>query len=211
VHAAPEQPPPGDPATGDASVGEAAAEGLVANWAAEAQQGDRSAMEKLVLHHQAEIARLLWRFARNHADLEDLVQETFLRVVRSIGSWRADRPFPHWLRRIAANTGRDYCRRQAVRRRWAVEPVPNADGECPPVEAVDLGVDPAARAAHRELKQLLARLPPDECALLTLHHLEGWELADIGRQFGWTAAATKIRAWRARGRLRSLYENRPSP
>jgi len=168
-------------------------------------------MENLVLHYQAEISRLLWRFARNHADLEDLVQETFLRVVRGIRSWRADRPFAHWLRRIAANTGRDYCRRQAVRSRWQVEPVPDADGERPPVEAIDPGVDPAARAAHRELKQLLAQLPPDDCALLTLHHLEGWELAEVGRQFGWTVAATKIRAWRARGRLRSLYETRPSP
>ncbi len=162
-------------------------------------------MEKLVLRHQSEVARLLWRFARSHADLEDLVQEAFLRIVRGIHSWRPDRPFLHWLRRVTVNTGRDYCRRQAVRRRWAAEPAGNdADAAAP--EAVDPGPDPAARAAANEIKRLLATLPPDDYALLTLHHLEGWALADIARDFGWTLTATKLRAWRARARLRARLE-----
>jgi RNA polymerase sigma-70 factor (ECF subfamily) len=201
VGAAASDAPPADPGSENDRV---------TDWALRAQQGDQAAMEALVLHYQPEISRLLWRFARNHADLEDLVQDTFLRVLRHLGSWRADRPFEHWLRRIASNAGRDYCRRYAVRRRWMVDPTPTNPDDAPPPEAVDPGVDPAARTAHTELKNLLAQLPPDDCALLTLHHLEGWDLTEIGRQFGWTTAATKIRAWRARGRLRSLYETHPS-
>jgi len=165
-------------------------------------------MEKLVLRHQSEVARLLWRFARSHADLEDLVQDTFLRVVRSIHTWRSDRPFLHWLRRVTVNAGRDHCRRQAVRGRWTVEPERgDASGEANPPEAVDPAPDPAARAAANEVKRLLATLPPDDYALLTLHHLEGWGLADIARDFGWTLTATKLRAWRARARLRARLEN----
>lgn len=166
-------------------------------------------MEALVLRHQDEVARLLWRFARNHADLQDLVQEVFLRMVRGLASWRADKPFLHWLRRITVNTGRDYCRRQTVRRRWTVEPTPAADDAPPPPEAVDRSLDPAARTAANEVKELLATLPPDDCAVLTLHHLEGWELKDIARQFSWSVTATKLRAWRARARLRALLESRP--
>ena len=173
-----------------------------------ARAGDLAALEMLVLRHHSSTASLLWKFSRTRADLDDLVQETFLRVVRGIGQWRAERPFTHWLRRIAVNTGRDYCRRHAVRKRWMSEPVPaSADNDAPPREAIDTAPDPAARAAATEAKELLAKLPPDDRALLTLFHLDGWDLPSIARDFGWTHAATKLRAWRARQRLRALLED----
>jgi RNA polymerase sigma-70 factor (ECF subfamily) len=173
-----------------------------------ARTGDLAALEMLVLRHQSSIASLLWKFARTRADLDDLVQDTFLRMVRGIGQWRAERPFDHWLRRIAANAGRDYCRRHAVRRRWMSDPAPaTADENTPPLEAVDTAPDPAARAAASEAKELLAQLPPDDRALLTLFHLDGWDLPSIARDFGWTHAATKLRAWRARQRLRALLSD----
>lgn len=172
-----------------------------------AQQGDAAALDALVRRHYQGVARLLWRFARESSELDDLVQETFLRVVKHLHTWRAEKPFEHWLRRIAANTGRDYYRRQAVRRRWRVDPPVTRPGDSEPApafEATDPGPDPAARAASEEVKQLLATLPPDDRAVLTLHHLEGWDLATIAAQFGWTVTATKLRAWRARARLRAL-------
>ncbi|MFO1451958.1 MAG: RNA polymerase sigma factor [Opitutaceae bacterium] len=176
--------------------------------ATRAQAGDMSALDELVSRHHAAITRLLWRFARSRADLDDLVQETFLRMVRGLPAWRPHLPFSHWLLRIATNTGRDYFRRRRVRDRWQV-PAGSSSGEtdAPPPEAVDPGADPAARAAAEEVKQLLDHLSPDERALLTLHHLEGWGLADIARNYGWTLTATKLRAWRARRRLRALYES----
>jgi RNA polymerase sigma-70 factor (ECF subfamily) len=86
-----------------------------------------------------------------------------------------------------------------------VEPLA-ADADKPEPEAVDPAADPAARAAANEFKAILAELSPDERTLLTLHHLEGWGLAQIASQFGWTVTATKLRAWRARGRLRTLLQ-----
>lgn len=161
-------------------------------------------MDELVTRHHAVNARLLWRFVRTPADLDDLVQETFLRMVRGLPGWRAEQPFAHWLQRIATNTGRDYFRRQSVRRRWLVEPREDDPINAPALEAVDPAADPAARAAANEVKTLLAHLPPDDRTLLTLHHLEGWGLAEIAAQFGWTLTATKLRTWRARRHLRSL-------
>lgn len=169
-----------------------------------ARQGDRAAMGILVERHHAAVARLLWRFVRTQTDLDDLVQDTFLRMVRGLPSWRAQQPFAHWLLRIATNTGRDYFRRQSVRRRWLVEPTDSAD-DTPAPEAVDPSADPAARLAANEVKTILAQLSPDERTLLTLHHLEGWSLAHIAAQFGWTLTATKLRAWRARRRMRALF------
>ncbi len=166
-------------------------------------------MEHLVERHHAAIARLLWRFVRTQTDLDDLVQETFLRMVRGLPNWKARQPFAHWLLRIATNTGRDYFRRQAVRRRWQVEPSSSNDDE-PALEAVDPTGDPAARAAANEVKTIMAQLSPDERTLLTLHHLEGWGLAQIAAQFGWTLTATKLRAWRARRQLRALLQSSDS-
>jgi RNA polymerase sigma-70 factor (ECF subfamily) len=171
-----------------------------------AQEGDRQAMEALVLRHQAAVARLLWRFARTPADLDDLVQDTFLRMVRGLPSWRAELPFSHWLLRIATNVGRDYFRRHAVRRRWMGEVPPEREGSGSAADAIDPGADPAARAAANEVKAMLAALSPDDRTVLTLHHLEGWDMARIAAQFGWTVTATKLRAWRARRELRALLE-----
>lgn len=170
-----------------------------------AQAGDRGALDTLVRRHHAEVARLLWRFARRHADLEDLVQEVFLRVVRHLDQWRAEQPFDHWLRRITVNLGRDYCRRQSVRRRWQVD-LP-ADDDTPAPEAVEPGADPAARSAAREIKDFLAQLPADDRTLLTLHYLEGWDFAQIGQHLGWSRPVTKLRAFRARRRLLSLFQS----
>ncbi len=177
-----------------------------------ARAGDTAAMESLVLRHQGAVARLLWRFAGTRADLDDLVQETFLRMVRGLGNWRADQPFAHWLLRIATNTGRDYFRRQSVRRRYAAETEntgATASGqEIAMAEAADPAADPAARAAANEVKELLAGLPPDDRSLLTLYYLEGRSLTEIAAGFGWTVTAAKLRAWRARARLRALLKER---
>lgn len=203
---------PADPSSdAEASAGSAERRDPDADVAVRARDGDRDAMDVLVQRHQAAVARLLWRFARSRADLDDLVQETFLRMVRGLPNWRAEQPFAHWLLRIATNAGRDYFRREAVRKRWAAEPAPR-DGDGEPVlpEAVDPAPDPAARAAANEVKSLLSRLAPDDRALLTLFHLEGWDLARIAAQFGWTVTATKLRAWRARRQLRALL-TRPTP
>lgn len=175
--------------------------------AVRARSGDREAMAILVRQHSPAVTRLLWKFVRTQSDLEDLVQDTFLRMVKGLPRWRSEQPISHWILRIAANTGRDYFRRHVVRRRWMVEPRAEVGGEnepSPAVEASDPQPDPAARAAANEIKELLERLPPDDRALLTLQHLQGWGLVEIARHFGWTHTATKLRAWRARRRLREL-------
>jgi RNA polymerase sigma-70 factor, ECF subfamily len=171
-----------------------------------AQAGDALAWQALVERHHQTMTALLWRFTRERADLEDLVQETFLRMVRHLPTWRAEQPFAHWLRRVAVNVGRDYCRRMTVRHRHAAgswQSDPDRGEGARDLEARDRAPDPAARAAADEIKQLLSRLPPDDRALLTLHYLEGWPLADVAATFGWTLTATKLRAMRARARFRA--------
>lgn len=164
---------------------------------ARVQRGESSAFDELVRKHQGMIAALLHRFAGRPADVEDLVQETFLRVHKALPRWTPEQPFVHWLRRIAVNIGRDYCRARA--RRPIGEEMPS-DDRLPATR----GGDPSTQAALAEVRQLLALLPPDDCTLLTLQYLEEIPLAEIADMLGWSLINTRVRGFRARRRLQQL-------
>lgn len=163
-----------------------------------AQNGDADAFDVIVLKHQSLIAAILHRFVKSQSDLEDLVQETFVKAWQALPRWQPDRPFIHWLKRIAVRTGLEHCRR---RKR---SPLATA------IELTEAGpliagsADEEARVALDEARTLLAKLPPEDQTLLTLIHLNGLSMEEISGHFGWSRANAKIKAFRARNRLRKL-------
>lgn len=163
---------------------------------AAAQAGDQQAFARLVERHESMLAGLLYRFAGRPADVEDLVQETFLRVYRQLPKWRPEAPFVHWLRRVAVNVGRDHCRARS--RRPTGVPLEEAN------LAEATGETGATAAAAGEVRAVLAQLPPDDCTLLTLHFLEDMTFPEIAGHFGWSVIATRVRAFRARQKLQKL-------
>lgn len=166
---------------------------------ARAQAGDLAAFDAIVRRHQSMLAGLLHRFAGRPADVEDLVQETFLRAHRALPRWTPEQPFVHWLRRIAVNIGRDHCRARARRPRG--EELPADD--CLPAAG---GADPSAQAALAEVRDVLAQLPPDDCTLLTLQFLEGLPVSEIASLLGWSLINTRVRSFRARRKLQQLLQ-----
>ena len=96
------------------------------------QAGDSSAFDTMVTKYQSLVAGLLYRFASQPADLEDIVQEAFLNVWRGIPNWQPDRPFEHWLKRVTVRVGLEYCRRQK-RSPLALSQSPQ-EGETDPLE-----------------------------------------------------------------------------
>ncbi len=171
-------------------------------WVRRAQAGDIEAFDTLVTRHQSAMSALLFRFAPNRADLEDLVQETFVRAWRALAGWRAEKPFLHWLKRIAVRVGLDYCRSQ--RRSPLARPVEM--GAADPLEGLAAPDPASAPCAAAEVQAILAQLPPDDRALLTLIHLNEMPLAEVAEHFGWSRPNTKIRAFRARLRLKALLK-----
>lgn len=166
---------------------------------ARAQAGDLAAFDVIVRRHQGMLAGLLHRFAGRPADVEDLVQETFLRAHRALPRWTPEQPFVHWLRRIAVNIGRDHCRARA--RRPLGEELP-ADDSLPATG----DADPSAQAALAEVRDVLAQLPPDDCTLLTLQYLEGLPISEIASLLGWSLINTRVRSFRARRKLQQLLK-----
>jgi RNA polymerase sigma-70 factor (ECF subfamily) len=172
----------------------------------QARSGDLEAFDEIIRRHQSMIAALQHRFAPAHADLEDLVQETFVKAWRALPTWKPDKPFAHWLKRIAVNTALEFCRRRhtsplarLVESESSTEPLLDRL----PAEASN---EDRAHRALEEAQFILSHLPPDDRALLTLIHLEQMPLAEIAAHFGWSRVNAKVKAFRARQRLQTLLK-----
>lgn len=164
-----------------------------------ARSGDTEAFGDLVGKYQPLLAAMLHRFAVSHADLEDMVQESFIKAWKALPGWHPDLPFVHWLKRIAVRTGLEYCRKRKRSPLVAMEIIP----EPSTVDGDSASTDPASEALD-EARRLLSELPAEEQALLTLVHLNGMTMAEAASHFGWTRAKAKIKAFRARLALRKI-------
>ncbi len=167
--------------------------------------GDGEAYRRLVVRHQAEIARQMRRFARDRATLDALVHDVFVEAYLSLRTYKADAPWIHWLRRIAVRVG---YRHWQVSKRRAIE-VPLAEDAAQVI--VDVRALPATAVENAELvAALLGRLSPADRLVLTLVHLDGLSMEEAAARAGWTTVGTKVRAFRARRRLRRLLEGESS-
>lgn len=165
---------------------------LEARLVAASRSGDHDAFGDLVRLHERRVFRLAGRFFRAREDVEEAAQETFLTAWTKLGTYRAEAPFEHWLTRVCLNT----CYRR-LRKARRVEELPEADPPSPQKGDAD---------ARLEVERLLATLPARDRFLLLMLHGEEWSVAEIAEKLGWSKANVKVRAHRARLRLRKLLE-----
>ena len=162
--------------------------------------GDQEAFRRLVERHENQVAGLLWRFTRDRNTLEELVQETFVQAYFSLPNFRHEGSFAGWLSRIATRVGYRFWKKQA--RANVYYSIQDADLIEQP-EAID-DVDPAA--AGRIIHWLLDQLRQPDRLVLTLMYFEGHSTEEIAQQMGWNRAMVKMRAYRARKKLRAIAE-----
>lgn len=190
-----------DAPAGDHSSSEVVDEAQVATWIRATREGDERAFAALVRHFKERVLRLVSRFARNTHDLDEIAQDVFVDAHRSLGKFRGDAPFEHWLCRIATRRCQDYLRRLYRRRRWS-----SLD------ELRDAGFEPAGEqrpAADPRVELLLAalrRLHPDHQTILTLLELQDCSVREAAALTGWSESNVKVRAHRARHALRLEME-----
>jgi len=151
------------------------------------------------MKYQGTLAAGFYRFTTVRLDLEDMVQETFLRAWKGLPDWRPDKPFIHWLQRIATRVALEFCRRR--RRSPLGHQFDDGSG--------DRGQQPEhamgrsnAMSSLSEAQAILALLPAEDCAMLTLQYIEELSLQEIASRFGCSLTNTKVRVHRARNRLR---------
>lgn len=164
------------------------------------QRGDEDAYARLVRRCQATVAAQMGHFTRDRQELEALVQEVFVEAYFSLASYRGEAPFLHWLRRIASRTGYRHWRHKARDRQRRERLAQMTEQLTPPPECSE----PSEAGAH--LFRLLEQLPAKERLVLTLLYFEECGTAEIAARMGWSRSLVKVRAFRARQRLRNQME-----
>jgi RNA polymerase sigma-70 factor (ECF subfamily) len=145
------------------------------------------------------------RFLPRPEDAEDVAQEVFLKMYRSLSTYRSDAPFEHWLLRIASNACRDQLRER--RRRPSTPLAELTDDAASWLDSALAGGSLAAAeadTARLAAAELLDRLPVNDRMVLVWMDVEGRSSNEIAAILGSTRAAVKIRAFRARRALRRL-------
>ncbi len=150
------------------------------------------------------VARVVRRHATGHDSPEDLAQEVFARWFAKLDRYDPRQPLENWTARLALNVCRNRWRHQARRPELRWEDLDTAERAA--AEAVfhtgtilpaSLGSD-----ARSLLLKLLETLPADDRLVLSLLHFEEKSVEDIASLLGWSRVRVKVRAFRARARLR---------
>jgi RNA polymerase sigma-70 factor (ECF subfamily) len=182
-----------------------APEGLdVADCLRRVRQRDEDAAKALVEHLYPLVIKIVRAHRPRRIAEEDLAQEIFLKVFERLGQYRAVMPLEHWVARVAVTTCLDQLRAQ--KRRPEVRWADLSENEAEVLDAVlanEHEPHPAQGLAAKEIvTRLLECLSPTDRLVITLLELEERSLAEIRKITGWNETLIKVRAFRARRKLR---------
>jgi RNA polymerase sigma-70 factor, ECF subfamily len=167
------------------------------------RRGDPRAFEELVRLTHRDVYSLALRLTGNVDDAADVAQETYMKVVRSIGSFRGEAKLSTWLYRVTANAAITSLRRGASRRLEA--PLEAEDWDrLPAPDAADPAVHLERRELRDRLDAALAALPAGYRAVVVMKDVYGLSLQEIGERLDVSEGAAKVRLFRARQKLREM-------
>ena len=174
------------------------------------QQGDLSAFAELVTRHEGPLWRFLRRLVRDESTAEDLLQETFLRVVHNGQSWQPSAKFSTWLYTIARNLCIDHARKQQHRDTLSLDGRASADSDAPArlyeqLSGTDRGAEQSAlnRELAERLDAAIAALPEPQREVFLMRELLDLPFAEIAKLVVANEATVKSRMRYALERLRS--------
>jgi RNA polymerase sigma-70 factor, ECF subfamily len=167
-----------------------------------AQRGDKRAFELLVTKYQRKLARLLSRFIRDAAEVEDVSQEAFIKAYRALPSFRGESAFYTWLYRIGINTAKNYLVAQG-RRAPTVTVYDNeeAEGFEGGDELRDINTPENAlmsKQIAQTVNSAVEALPDELRTAITLREIEGLSYEDIAEVMNCPIGTVRSRIFRAR-------------
>lgn len=171
------------------------------------QAGDESAFERIVELYQNQVFSLLRRLLGSSASLEDLAQETFVRLFRSGERYQPQGRLMTYLYRITYNLALNHIRDEG--RRPTSSSPRNAEGDWVEMENPESDITGSRADQHtwaQRIEVALAKLPENQRSALVLQHYDGLDLEEIGAVLGISAKAAKSLLHRARAGMRTLLE-----
>jgi RNA polymerase sigma-70 factor (ECF subfamily) len=167
-----------------------------------AQRGDKAAFDLLVQKYQRKLGRLLSRMIRDQAEVEDVVQEAFIKAYRALPNFRGDSAFYTWLYRIGINTAKNYLvamgRRPQVSTEIEVEDAENfEDGQ--ELRTIDTPeTELMTKQIAKTVNDTVAGLPEELRTAITLREIEGLSYEEIATLMGCPIGTVRSRIFRAR-------------
>jgi RNA polymerase sigma-70 factor (ECF subfamily) len=172
-----------------------------------AARGEREAFRTLYQRHRGDVTRLVHRMLGPSADVDDVVQEVFVQVHRSLKDFRGQSKFTTWLHRVTVNVVLMH-RRAARSRPVLAEEVPQ--DLAPDHESVLPDEDAERRARVRAFARLLDRLPEKKRVVFVLHELEGVPPHEIATIVDAPVLTVRTRLFYARRELEEMIAQEPA-
>ena len=185
-------------ATNSQSVPEPTDKDLIA----EVLEGNTESFEPLVIKYQTRVFALARRYARREDEVEDIVQTVFLKAYSKLSSYRGDAPFDHWLMRTATYTCYDFLRKHQRNREWNASDLSDEENDWFENIGEESSAETDREAASALVNKLLDGLKPEDRHIITLLELERQTIKEIAELTGLTEANVKVKAHRARGKMR---------
>jgi len=169
---------------------------------ARAQRGDKRAFELLVEKYQRKLARLLSRFIRDPAEVEDVTQEAFIKAYRALPAFRGDSAFYTWLYRIGINTAKNYLMAMGRRAPTSTEvEADQAEGFDEGEQLRDINT-PESVLLSKEIAETvnstIEKLPEELRIAIQLREIEGMSYEDIAKVMDCPIGTVRSRIFRAR-------------
>ena len=168
------------------------------------QKGDKAAFDLLVVKYQGRIGKLVSRFISDHAEVQDVTQEAFIKAYRALPNFRGDSAFYTWLYRIAINAAKNHLVAASRRPPRTDVDIDTLGGSDHAIELVDLDT-PESFASRDELReaitQTLEEMPEDLRTALVLCEFEGLSYEEIAEAMDCPIGTVRSRIFRARQAL----------
>ncbi len=166
-------------------------------------KGDTASFEPLVQKYSPRVFATARRYARRESEIEDIVQEVWLKSFQKLGSFRGDAPFEHWLMRLTVRTCYDFLRAHQRNREMAFSEMSDTEEDW--LERFAADPETAAEdasAAKQLVDRVLQQLSPPARMVITLLEIEDRSIKEIAELTGWSVPLVKVRAFRARAEMK---------
>jgi RNA polymerase sigma-70 factor (ECF subfamily) len=168
-------------------------------------KGDAGSFEPLVEKYSPRVFATARRYARRESEVEDIVQEVWVKAFQKLRSFRGEAPFEHWLMRLAVRTCYDFLRGHQRNRETSFSELTEAEDDWLDrfVNQPD-SANEKAEAARMLVARVMEELSPPARLVITLLEIEDRSVKEISKLTGWSVPLVKVRAFRARAEMRKI-------
>ncbi len=180
-----------------------------AEWVARVQDGDEQAARALFHRLYPTVIGIVRGHRPRRTLEEDLTQAVFAKVFHKLSQFSGLVPLEHWVSRIAVNTCINQLKHEQVRPELRMSDLSEEQEAVVQQLAVTASELPDEQSviARELVDEMLSQLRPDERLVITLLHLEEHSVDEISRRTGWSVSCVKVRAFRARAKMKKILDN----